>query len=324
MVKKTIIILSLVVAAQCAAIVGLPGLAGLAFAQLQEDGQPCPPECVTDSMEIVTLYPSPYNEYEELRLYPISDSNSQCNSDNRGLMYYDSEDDKVKLCKGPAGLNNWQDLGGAYWDVSGNDISNTNLGKVSIVTTDSNKVSLEASGAVRLGNYATSSLPICSNTILGALIYYTTQKRPYVCALNASNSPVWKPLDSDYDRDGITDAVDANDNDFNDATAMEANVETGKTFYARGGSRRTGALEVEAVQNFCAVGWCFDPSSCGGSQKWHGCSKFGSKAICIGSGNTTYNQCSCALGYTLKLWVDDSSYSQTNPIKYEVYYCEKS
>ena len=63
-------------------------------------------------MEIVTWYPSPYNEYEELRLYPISDSNSQCNSDTRGLMYYDSEEDKVKLCKGPAGLNNWQDLGG--------------------------------------------------------------------------------------------------------------------------------------------------------------------------------------------------------------------
>jgi len=32
-------------------------LAGMAFAQLQDDGQPCPPECVTDSMEIVTWYP---------------------------------------------------------------------------------------------------------------------------------------------------------------------------------------------------------------------------------------------------------------------------
>ena len=77
-----------------------------AYAQQTE----CPPECVTDSMEIVTWYPSPYNEYEELRLYPISDSNSQCNSDTRGLMYYDSDEDKVKLCKGPAALNNWQDL----------------------------------------------------------------------------------------------------------------------------------------------------------------------------------------------------------------------
>ncbi len=70
----------------------------------------CPPECVTDSMEIVTWYPSPYNEYEELRLYPIDESNSECNDSNRGLMYYDKGEDKVKLCKGPAGLNNWQDL----------------------------------------------------------------------------------------------------------------------------------------------------------------------------------------------------------------------
>jgi len=106
MVKKIGIVLLFVVAAQCAATTGL---AGMAFAQQTE----CPPECVTDTLEIVTWYPSPYNEYEELRLYPISDSNSQCNSDNRGLMYYDSEEDKVKLCKGPAGLNNFQELGGA-------------------------------------------------------------------------------------------------------------------------------------------------------------------------------------------------------------------
>ena len=106
----------IVAAAQCAAI------AGAAFADsYTQDGKPCPPECVSDSMEIVTWYPSPYNEYEELRLYPISDSNSQCNSDTRGLMYYDSDEDKVKLCKGPAALNNWQELGGAgcprdLWD----------------------------------------------------------------------------------------------------------------------------------------------------------------------------------------------------------------
>ena len=42
------------------------GLLGVAFAQLQEDGQPCPPECVTDTLEIMTWYPSPWNSYEEL------------------------------------------------------------------------------------------------------------------------------------------------------------------------------------------------------------------------------------------------------------------
>ena len=114
MIKKTAIILLLLLAAQYA---GRPqGAAptivpGMAYAQQPQTE--CPPECVTDSMEIVTWYPSPYNEYEELRLYPISDSNSQCNSDTRGLMYYDSDEDKVKLCKGPAGLNDWLELGGA-------------------------------------------------------------------------------------------------------------------------------------------------------------------------------------------------------------------
>ncbi len=134
---------------------GLSLLSGTAFAQLQDDGQPCPPECVTDSMEIVTWYPSPYNEYEELRLYPISDSNSQCNSDTRGLMYYDSDEDKVKLCKGPAGLNNWQDLGGGAWEVSGNNIYNTNSGSVGIGTTDPERLLHINSSA--LGNWPVGS-----------------------------------------------------------------------------------------------------------------------------------------------------------------------
>lgn len=48
--------------------VAAPHLAGqgLAFAATQENGQPCPPECVTDTLEIMTWYPSPWNSYEEL------------------------------------------------------------------------------------------------------------------------------------------------------------------------------------------------------------------------------------------------------------------
>src|SRR3989339_628993 len=78
----------------------LSGLSGAAFAQLQNDGQPCPPECVSDSMEIVTWYPSPYNEYEELRLYPKrSAEESQCNSfEQLGLMYYNQDEQALKVC----------------------------------------------------------------------------------------------------------------------------------------------------------------------------------------------------------------------------------
>ena len=148
-------------------------IGGTAFAQLQENGQPCPPECVTDSMEIVTWYPSPYNEYEELRLYPISDSNGQCNSDTRGLMYYDSDEDKVKLCKGPAGLNNWQDLGGGgYWDVSpsnSNDIYYTPSGNVGIGTNNPQaKLHIKELGA---GSGLTGVVTTFNYT--GSVQYYT-------------------------------------------------------------------------------------------------------------------------------------------------------
>ncbi len=44
----------------------LSGMSGAAFAAIQENGDPCPPECLTDTLEIETWYPSPWNEYEEL------------------------------------------------------------------------------------------------------------------------------------------------------------------------------------------------------------------------------------------------------------------
>jgi len=99
MIKKIGIILLLVLAVPTS-------LAGMAFAQLQDDGQPCPPECVTDSMEIVTWYPSPYSEYEELRLYPTQRDDNYCDDNKIGLMYYDdggtpsfADNDKIKVWK---------------------------------------------------------------------------------------------------------------------------------------------------------------------------------------------------------------------------------
>jgi len=141
MVKKAGIILLLVVAAHCAATTGL------SFAQQTE----CPPECVTDSLEIVTWYPSPYSEYEELRLYPTTRDANYCDNDKIGLLYYDdggtisdSSDDKVKICKGTA--EGWVELGGGFWQLSGNDILNTNpSGNVVILN------------GLRIGNVNTST-----------------------------------------------------------------------------------------------------------------------------------------------------------------------
>ena len=289
MVKKIGIIFLLVFVVQYAGRPQGAAPTGLAFAQLQDDGQPCPPECVTDSMEIVTWYPSPYNEYEELRLYPKrSAEESQCNSfEQLGLMYYNQDEQALKVC--------WQDPSDLSYSWE--------------------KIGSEQSGLSRLGNYATGARPNCSNAILGALVYDTTEKRPYVCALNASNSPVWKPLDSDYDRDGVTDTVDANDNDFNDATAVEANVEIGKTFYARGGSRKTGNMVVSSVggicmtmrQDFpggCGVGaiWCSD-GSCPGATRFI-CEGLVGNAYCdstsrCNSWSYLGSPCACPNGYAL-------------------------
>ncbi len=99
----------------------------------------CPPECVTDSMEIVTWYPSPYNEYEELRLYPKrNDEESQCNSSEQlGLIYYNKDEQALKVCwQSPDTLAySWEKITlgqGGYWQLSGNDIANTNSGIVQV------------------------------------------------------------------------------------------------------------------------------------------------------------------------------------------------
>ena len=123
MVKKIGIILSFVVAAQCAY------LPGIAFAQQTT----CPPECVTDTLEMVTWYPSPYSEYEELRLYPkVSAEESQCDSfEELGLMYYNKDEQALKLCRFDSNVGyRWELV--SYWKLdSGGNISNTNSsGKV--------------------------------------------------------------------------------------------------------------------------------------------------------------------------------------------------
>lgn len=112
-------------------------LTSLSYSFAQQPQTECPPECVTDSMEIVTWYPSPYNEYEELRLYPKTDESQCINDEQVGLMYYNKTDQAIKVCwKSPAtGLYSWEKIPlgqGGYWELAGNDISNTNSGKVQV------------------------------------------------------------------------------------------------------------------------------------------------------------------------------------------------
>ncbi len=107
-------------------------------------------------------------------------------------------------------------------------------GRVGIGTT-APVAALDVNGGVRVGNYVSISTPSPAG-IPGTIIFNTTVGKPYV-----SNGAVWKPLVSDYDSDGITDAIDVDDNDPNDATAVASDTLLGKTFYA-GGGRKTGSL----------------------------------------------------------------------------------
>ncbi len=127
----------------------------LSFAQQPQTE--CPPECVTDTLEFVTYYPSPYGVYEELRGDHIivgdtagseikeSDpppsntltfkpmfSDPSANA-YRGSLYYRyngvAADEGFRYYDG----DSWEDVGGGggYWDIlSGNDIYNTNTGNI--------------------------------------------------------------------------------------------------------------------------------------------------------------------------------------------------
>ena len=57
--------------------------------------------CVAQQQEqltVTTFYPSADGVYEELRLYPASDPDPACDAENKGLMYYDDEDNDFKFC----------------------------------------------------------------------------------------------------------------------------------------------------------------------------------------------------------------------------------
>ncbi|HLD40992.1 MAG TPA: hypothetical protein VJA84_02325, partial [Candidatus Omnitrophota bacterium] len=162
MLKKIVFALAFVAAALGAAILSGPALA--------DEPPPCPPECLTDTLEIVTWYPSPYSEYEELRLYPKW-TYSPCDDNSRGLIYYDNNntpqdsDDKLMVCRG-AELG-WREAG--YWklaDSGTDDISYALNGNVGIGTV-SPSAKLDVAGGVKIG----SDSGVCDSTKGGTIRY---------------------------------------------------------------------------------------------------------------------------------------------------------
>ncbi|MFH0833812.1 MAG: hypothetical protein V2A63_00270 [Patescibacteria group bacterium] len=103
----------------------------------------------------------------------------------------------------------------SIWQIGTSNAAYYSSGSVGIGTT-SPQVSLDVNGAVRIGRYSTANRPGCDANKQGAFIFDTTVLKPYIC-----NGTTWKPLDSDYDEDGI---VDWNDQDDTNAALKNANL----------------------------------------------------------------------------------------------------
>jgi hypothetical protein len=157
------------------------------------------------------------------------------------------------------------------WESKGSDISFEG-GKVGIGT-DQPQTTLDVNGGVRVGRFTTATRPVCNDTIVGTFIFDTDKKKPFVC-----DGSLWKPLDSDYDEDGIVDWNDENDNDpllkdeqlkseniktgveifgvdgsyTNDATSVASDVKNGKWFYA-GGQKIVGNMTVYETDQQAAL-----------------------------------------------------------------------
>jgi hypothetical protein len=153
-------------------------------------------------------------------------------------------DAQIPLNTGPLGQTK---QGGLVLNTSGAlnglIVASGNVG----IGTASPGTKLDVDGPVRVGRYSTK--PTCDANTLGSFVFDTTNNKPYTCV----SGGVWKPLDSDFDSDGITDAIDTNDNNANDATAVAGDARSGKTFYA-GSAARTGSIANCAADN---GGACF-------------------------------------------------------------------
>ncbi len=100
-----------------------------------------------EQLTITTYYPSPYGSYNELQLYPHSSPVTACNATTRGTMYYDSDDNQIKVCDGTS----WTNLGGGgYWTLFGSSLyPNDTAWNVGIGTTPGAGYKLDVAGTIR-------------------------------------------------------------------------------------------------------------------------------------------------------------------------------
>jgi hypothetical protein len=113
------------------------------------------------------------------------------------------------------------------------------------VDTDGN---VTADGTLILGGtfglQNTATRPTCDSGILGHMVFDTVEDKPYVCASSA-----WKPLDSDYDKDGIVDWNDWDDTDSNkkEVDLTTDNIKSGVDIFGVTGSLEEGLAISDAA-----------------------------------------------------------------------------
>jgi len=71
---------------------------------------------------------------------------------------------------------------------------------------------ITADGYIQFKTLSSSVSADCDDDAeLSRMFFDTTQLRPYVCSKSTTGSFVWKPLDSDFDKDGVMEDTDVDD-----------------------------------------------------------------------------------------------------------------
>ena len=97
-----------------------------------------------ETVTITTYYPAPYGVYNVLKLFPIA-APAAC---TEGEMYFNSTSHNLFYCNNTLA---WQSLGGGLWAINGNDIQNTNIGLVDVLTNLRLPVGTTAIGIIYAG-----------------------------------------------------------------------------------------------------------------------------------------------------------------------------
>ena len=144
-----------------------------------------------------------------------------------------------------------------------------------------------------------STKPTCDANAKGLMVFDTTNDKPYICAA----SGVWKPLDSDNDKDGLIASFDSNDNSPVAATTASAgNILSGQSAYsytggANGGwSLITGTASIYEAGEY--YGYCRSYSNFVARSTIYECYAY-TPGYCM---SNYQKSCGCNAGFTRQLF----------------------